>query len=95
VPQLPDLPTVAESGYPGYRAVTWNGLMAPAGTPKEIVDKIAGEIARAGKDRKFVERLSSFGADPSGIAPAEFAALIASDIKLWAEAVAIAGIRQQ
>jgi tripartite-type tricarboxylate transporter receptor subunit TctC len=94
VPQLPDLPTVAESGYPGYRAVTWNGLMAPAGTPKEIVDKIAAEIARAGKDRKFVERLSSFGADPSGITPAEFAALIASDLKLWAEAVAIAGIRQ-
>jgi tripartite-type tricarboxylate transporter receptor subunit TctC len=94
VPQLPDLPTVAESGYPGYRAVTWNGLMAPAGTPKEIVDKIAGEIVRASKDRKFVERLSSFGADPSGITPTEFAALIASDIKLWAEAVAIAGIKQ-
>jgi tripartite-type tricarboxylate transporter receptor subunit TctC len=94
VPQLPDLPTVAESGYPGYRAVTWNGLMAPAGTSKEIVDRIAGEIVRASKDRKFVERLSSFGADPSGITPTEFAALIASDIKLWAEAVAIAGIKQ-
>ena len=57
------------AGYPGYKAVTWNGLMAPAGTPKPIVDKIAAEIAKACKEPKFVERLPRFGADPSGITP--------------------------
>ena len=95
VPQAPDVPTVAESGYPGYKAVTWNGLMAPAAAPKQVIDKIAGEMAKACKDLKFVERLATFGADPSCITPAEFAELVAADLKLWAEAVATAGIKQQ
>lgn len=95
MPQIPDVPTVAESGYPGYNVVTWNGLMAPAATPKAVVDKIAAEIARATKDPKFVERLSSFGADPSGITPKQFSDLVAADLKLWAEAVAIAGVKLQ
>jgi tripartite-type tricarboxylate transporter receptor subunit TctC len=95
VAQLPDVPTVAELGYPGYKAVTWNGLMAPAGTPKPIVDKIAGEMAKASKDPKFVERLSTLGADPSGITPAQFTDLITADLKMWAEAVAIAGVKLQ
>jgi tripartite-type tricarboxylate transporter receptor subunit TctC len=95
VPQLPDVPTVAELGYPGYKAVTWNGLIAPAAAPKPVVDKIAGEMTKACKDPKFVERLTTLGADPSCITPAEFAELVAADLKLWAEAVAIAGIKQQ
>ena len=95
VAQLPNVPTVAEAGFAGYNVVTWNGLMAPVATPKAVVDKIAGEIAKATKDAKFRERLASFGADPSGITPAEFASLIAADLKLWAEAVAVAGVKQQ
>lgn len=95
VPQLPDVPTVAELGYPGYKAVTWNGLMAQAAAPKPVVDKIAAEMARACKDPKFIERLAALGADPSCITPAEFAELVAADLKQWAEAVAIAGIKQQ
>lgn len=95
IPQLPQLPTVAELGYPGYKAVTWNGLMAPAGTPKPIVDKMAAEIAQACKDPKFLERLANLGTDPSGITPAQFAELIAADLKQWAEAVAVAGVKQQ
>jgi tripartite-type tricarboxylate transporter receptor subunit TctC len=95
IPQLPQVPTVAELGYPGYKIITWNGLMAPAGTPQPIVEKMAAEIARASRDPKFLERLTSFGADPSGITPAQFAELIAADLKLWAEAVAVAGIKQQ
>src|SRR5262249_48641989 len=62
-PQLPSVPTIAESGYPGYRAITWNGLMAPAGTPNPIVEKIAAEMMRATKDASFVGRLASLGAD--------------------------------
>jgi tripartite-type tricarboxylate transporter receptor subunit TctC len=95
MPQIPDVPTVAESGYPGYKAVTWNGLMAPAGTPKPIVDKIAAEIAKASKDPKFVERLASFGADPSGITPEEFKTLIADDITQWGQALEVAGVKAQ
>jgi len=95
VTQLPAVPTVAEIGYPGYKAVTWNGLMAPAATPKPVVDKIAAEMAKACKDPKFIERLATLGADPSCITPAQFAELVAADLKQWAEAVAIAGIKQQ
>jgi tripartite-type tricarboxylate transporter receptor subunit TctC len=94
-PQLPNVPTVAESGFPGYSAITWNGLMAPAGTPAPIIDKMAAEIARATKDPKFVARLATLGADPLGNTPQEFAALIAADLKLWAEAVAVVGLNAQ
>jgi tripartite-type tricarboxylate transporter receptor subunit TctC len=87
------VPTVAESGYPQFKTLTWNGLMAPAGTPREIVDKIAGEVARAVKDPAFVERLSRYGVDPLGDTPEEFATMIASDIALWSEAVTIADVR--
>jgi tripartite-type tricarboxylate transporter receptor subunit TctC len=91
LPQLPDVPTVAES-FPGYSAITWNGLMAPAGTPKPIIDKIAAEITKACKDPQFIEKLAKLGADPLGNTPTEFAALIAADLKTWGEAVAVAGL---
>ena len=94
-PQIPDVPTVAESGFPGFNVITWNGLAAPAGTPKAIVDAMAGEIARATKDPAFVERLQSYGVDPVGNSPAEFAAMIAADVALWAEAVKGAGLAAQ
>jgi tripartite-type tricarboxylate transporter receptor subunit TctC len=91
--QKPDVPTVAEAGYPGFSVVTWNGLMAPAGTPKPVVDRIAAEMARAVKDAKFAERVVAFGVDPLGNSPAEFGALIAAEIPLWIEAVDIAGVK--
>jgi tripartite-type tricarboxylate transporter receptor subunit TctC len=90
---LPEAPTLPEAGFPGYRAITWNGAMAPAGTPQSIIDKTASEIARRRRNAKFVERLAALGADPLGNTPEEFAALIASDLKLWSEAVAVAGIK--
>jgi tripartite-type tricarboxylate transporter receptor subunit TctC len=93
VRQIPDVPTFAESGYPGFRVLTWNGLMAPAATPKEVTDRIAGEVTRAVRDAKFVERLGGFGVDPLGNSPSEFAAMIVADIALWTEAVKGAGIQ--
>ncbi len=90
--QLPDVPTVAESGYPGFRTITWNGLLAPAGTPKPIVDLLASEVGLAVKDPVFIDRLRVLGVDPLGSAPDEFAATIASDIKIWKDAVAAEGI---
>ncbi len=93
--QVPDVPTVAEAGYAGYNVITWNGLMAPAQTPKPIVDRIAAEVARAVKDPAFAERLTKFGVDPLGNSPEEFAKLIQQEIPLWIEAVEIAGVKTQ
>jgi len=92
-PQAPEVPTLIESGFPGYKVMSWIGLMAPAGTPKEIVDRIAAEVGAAMKDKKFVERLKDFGAEPLGNSPEEFKAMIYADIALWGEAVAIAGVK--
>ena len=94
-PQIPDVPTVAEQGYPNFRTLTWNGLMAPAGTPPQIVGQLAGEVERAAKTPAFAEQLNRLGVDALGNNPAEFATLIAADIPLWAEAVKIAGVRQE
>jgi len=90
--QLPDVPTIAESGYPDFSVVTWNGLMAPAGTPAVIVDKIAGELAQAVKDPDFAARVTKFGVDPLGNSPRAFAELIAAELPLWKKAVGIAGV---
>jgi len=92
-PEIPNVPTVAESGFPGFNVLTWNGLMAPAGTPKEIVDKIAAEIARAVKDPQFVARLDQMGADPLGNSPEEFRTMIATDTALWADTVHSLGLK--
>jgi tripartite-type tricarboxylate transporter receptor subunit TctC len=92
-PQIPDVPTVAESGFPGFDLLTWNGLMAPAGTPKDIVDKVATEIGRAVKDPQFVAKLDQMGAEPLGNTPDEFAAMIATETALWAETVKSLGLK--
>ena len=92
-PQLPDIPTVAESGFPGFNVLTWNGLMAPAGTPKDIIDKIAAEIGHSVKDQQFAARLDQYGVDPLGNTPAEFAAMVAADTQLWAETVQSLGLK--
>jgi tripartite-type tricarboxylate transporter receptor subunit TctC len=91
----PQVPTVAESGYPKFNVLTWNGLMAPAGTPPDIIDRMAKEIADAVKDPKFAAQLSDYGVDPLGDTPEAYAAMLAKDIPLWAEAVDIAGVKQQ
>jgi tripartite-type tricarboxylate transporter receptor subunit TctC len=90
-----NVPTFIESGFPGFTIVTWNGLMAPAGTPKEIIDRIAIEIARAVKDPTVAERLDANGVDRFSNSPEEFAAMIAADIALWGEAVKIAGVQEK
>jgi len=89
---LPDVPSIAET-YPGYNAVSWTGMLAPAQTPKPIVDKLAAEMVRAAKDPKFVEQLHNAGIDPAAEGPEKFAAFIASEIPNWAKAVDIAGVK--
>lgn len=94
VPQLPDVPTVSESGYPGFNTLTWNGLMAPSGTPKAIIDRVAAGVASAVKDPKVVELFAKYGVDPLGSSPEAFAATVATDSMMWAAAVKIAGVQQ-
>jgi tripartite-type tricarboxylate transporter receptor subunit TctC len=90
-PQMPAVPTFIESGFPGFKGLTWNGLMAPAGTPRPIIDRVAGEIARMVRDPKIAEALTKSGVDPLGNTPEEFAAFIAADIALWTDAVKVTG----
>ena len=94
-PQIPDVPTVAEQGFPTFKTRTWNALMAPAKTDPAIIARVAREVAAAAKDPGFAERLNHLGVDPLGNSPTEFAALIAADIPFWAEAVRIAGVKEQ
>jgi len=92
-PEVPEVPTIAEQGYPGFHMVSWTGMMAPTGTPKEIIDRIAAEFARALKDPQFVALMQKVGVQPAvDASPAEFSAFIAKEIVLWGEAVKIAGV---
>lgn len=86
-PQLPDVPTVAEQGYPGFRTATWNGLTAPARTPEAIVERLAREIAAGCKDAGFVARLDKIGVVATCSTPSEFARTIRQDLAQWGEAV--------
>ena len=92
---LPKVPTVSESGFPAFKVPAWSGLMAPAATPKPIVERLAAEVARAIKDAKFADQLNRRGIEPLGTAPEEFAAMISAEIALWAEVVKIAGVQSR
>lgn len=88
----PDIPTIAEQGVPEYEAVQWYGLMAPAGTPKEIVAKLHKGVVFALQDATVKERFQASGADPVGNSPEEFAAVIRNDMAKWGKVVKAAGL---
>jgi tripartite-type tricarboxylate transporter receptor subunit TctC len=92
-PLLPDVPTVAESGVPGFETVAWFGILAPAGTPKPIVDRLSQEIARIAKTPEMRERLLALGAEPVGSTPEAFAAVIDRDIAKWKPLAKSVGIK--
>jgi tripartite-type tricarboxylate transporter receptor subunit TctC len=90
---FPDLPTIAEAGVPGYSAPTWSGVIAPAGLPRPIVDKLNAAINKAIQSPAFKDRFASIGDEPAGGTPEEFAATIASDSKKWGDVIKRAGIK--
>jgi len=92
-PAVPELPTVAEAGVPGYSIVLWYGLMAPGATPAELVTRLNGEIAKVLNDAGIRTRLATQGVDAAGSTPAAFAALIASDLKKYADLIKRAGMK--
>jgi tripartite-type tricarboxylate transporter receptor subunit TctC len=89
---MPELPTIAESGLPGYAVTAWFGLLAPAATPVDIVTRVSAEVQKGFKTAQMKERFSSMGADPVGNSPAQFAAFLKSEMTKWAQLVKTAGI---
>jgi tripartite-type tricarboxylate transporter receptor subunit TctC len=92
-PAAPDLPTIAESGYPGFYADAWSGLFAPRGTPKAVVDRLAAETRRILALPEVRERLAGLGAEPVGSTPAEFASHVQREIAKWAQVVKASGAK--
>ena len=92
-PFLPDVPTIAESGYPGYDVTGWFGLVAPPGTPVAIIDKLNRETVRIMTRPEIREKLESIGIVPLVNTPAEFGALIRKEAAYWAEMIKNTGIK--
>jgi tripartite-type tricarboxylate transporter receptor subunit TctC len=84
---LPDLPTIAESGFPGYEINSWQGVFAPAGTPQDVILKINGEIVRMLSAPDVRERMAHEGADPVGSTPEAFSKRVASELAKWSKLV--------
>ena len=92
-PGFPDLPTIAEAGVPGYDAGTWTGVIAPAGLPRPVLDKLNAAVNAAIRSPLFVERFASIGDEPAGGTPEEFAELIRRDSAKWADVVKRSGAK--
>jgi tripartite-type tricarboxylate transporter receptor subunit TctC len=92
---LPDLVTIAESGYPGFETVGWAGLMAPAGTPREIVARLNAEVVRILASQELKDRFVAMGAELVSSTPEEFAAYIRSEQAKWGKVIRDVGIKPE
>jgi len=92
-PLLPDLPTIAESGYPGFDALAWNGVLVPAGTPKPVVQRLNADINAILKDPDVVQRMHAAGFDLVGGTPEDFSALIKAESEKWAPVIRKSGVK--
>jgi tripartite-type tricarboxylate transporter receptor subunit TctC len=92
-PQLPNVPTLDEAGLKGFETIAWFGLLAPAGTPKDIIDKTYAEVARIIQLPDIRERIIALGGEPVGNRPEEFAAIIHSDVVKWKKVAAAAHVK--
>ena len=93
--RLPEVPTVAESGYPGFEVVNWYGILAPAGTPRRIIARLAGDVAKTVKSSDVRERLIAAGLEMTESTPEEFAAFRKADLARWARMIEETGIRME
>jgi tripartite-type tricarboxylate transporter receptor subunit TctC len=90
---LPDVPTIAESGLPGFETVAWFGVLAPAGTPREVVTKVNTEINKVAHTQEWKDRVTTVGGEPVIGSPEVFAQRIQTDIAKWKKVVADAGVK--
>ncbi len=95
VKQVPDMPTIAESGLPGFDVAPWNGVVAPGKTPPEIVNKLSDTIQRIVREQSFRDKMFEIGSEPIGDTPEHFRATVASDIQRWSRIVREAGIKAE
>jgi tripartite-type tricarboxylate transporter receptor subunit TctC len=93
--QFPDLPTVAEQGFPGFEAIQWIGLLTTAGTPAEVIERINREVNRALSDPDLIAKFAQQGISPAGGTPADFQRAIATDLKNWTEIARAANIKAE
>jgi tripartite-type tricarboxylate transporter receptor subunit TctC len=93
--QFPELPTIAESGYPGFEAVAWVGMFAPVATPREIIDRLNGEINKLIQVPETVAKLEQQGVSPAGGTPEQFGEFIAAEIRRWTDAARANNIRAE
>jgi tripartite-type tricarboxylate transporter receptor subunit TctC len=89
--ELPDVPTIAEAGVPGYEATSWFGLFAPAGTPAPVLDKLSASLAKVLKDPEVTRKIAEQGGEPHAEKPQEFAAFIQKETAKWAQVVKASG----
>ena len=92
---LPDLPTIAEAGLPGYQSISWLALFAPAGTPKDVVNRVSSETVRILKIADVKERLLGQGAEPIGSTPEELATTLAADMAKYAKVIRESGYKPE
>jgi tripartite-type tricarboxylate transporter receptor subunit TctC len=92
-PLAPDIPTVSEAGVPGFEVTSWYGILAPAGTPREVTARLARDIAKTLASADMRQRFSDLGATPVGSTPEEFAAFIRREGLKWAQAVKASGAK--
>jgi len=95
VPQVPDMPTMAEFGMPGFDVAPWNGIVAPGRTPPEIVAKLSETIQRIVREQSFRDKMFEIGSDPIGDTPEQFRATVLHDIQRWSKIVKDAGIKAE
>jgi tripartite-type tricarboxylate transporter receptor subunit TctC len=95
LPQFPDIPTIAESGVPGFEVSSWFGLVAPAKTPRPVIERVAAEVAKALKEPDVQQRFAPSGIRLVGDTPAQFAAYIAAERAKWERIVKASGIKAQ
>lgn len=94
-PQLPDVPTIAEQGYPDFEAIQWVGLLTTAGTPADVVARLNAEVNRAVRQPELIAKLATLGVAPAGGTPAEFGEVIATEIRNWTQVARDANIRAE
>ena len=95
VAQVPDMPTIAESGLPGFDVAPWNGIVAPGKTPPETVNKLSDTIQRIVREQSFRDKMFEIGSEPIGDTPEHFRATVAADIQRWSRIVREAGIKAE
>jgi tripartite-type tricarboxylate transporter receptor subunit TctC len=90
---IPNVPTIAESGFPGFKTLTWNGILAPQGTPQAIINKLSSAIQEIVSSAEMQAKLHQIGVDPVVTNPTQFKQTLSSDVATWSEVIKISNLK--